>query len=415
MALPGMQAPTPSKHKSPHPSVFFLLNLPRGLTGGYITVVLPFLVTKAGLPVLTAASIVAVTLSPKAWKIVWAPLADVGLTLKKWYVIGASVAGGMLLLQSLVPINHRSVPVLTLVLFLMECGANLLAAPLGALMADAMPDQLKGRASAWYQIGGKVGTGVGGGVGLWLAVHTGSSAITGVTFGSACLLCMSGLTFLKEPERNLSASVLSRLRATGLELWQLVKSKDGWLVAALAVSPIGISGADDFWSAIAHEWGASARTVVVITGFASAAVGSGGCLLAGWFADRADRRRVYLATGMLVALAGLVLATTPHVPAVFVAGTLFQKLCIGMADAALYALILQVIGRTAAATKFAVLAALGNLGELYVTLAAGWTHDRWGATAMLVIESSVALVLVAVAAILLRSLRAKPTLVSVPD
>ena len=410
-----MQAPTLSKLKSPHPSVFFLLNLPRGLTGGYITVVMPFLVTRAGLPVLTAASIVAIALSPKAWKIVWAPLADVGLTLKKWYVIGASVAGGMLLLQSVVPINRRTVPILTFGLFLMECGANLLAAPLGALMADAMPDELKGRAAAWYQIGAKVGTGIGGGVGLWLAVHADSGMVSGVVLGLACIGCTLGLTILDEPKRSLSESVLSRLRSTGLELWQLIKSRDGWLVAALAVSPIGVSGVDDFWSAIAHEWGASDRTVILVTGFASAAVACVGCLFAGWWADRGDRRRVYLATGTLVAVAGVALAIGPRVSGMFVAGTLFQKFCIGMADAALYALILHVIGRKAAATKFAVLAALGNLGELYMTMAAGWTHDHWGVTPMLVVESSAGLILVVVAAILLRSRRVKPTLVAMPD
>lgn len=239
--------------RSPHPSVFLFLNLPRGLTGGYITVVLPYLATRAGLPVLTAASIVAIALSPKAWKVVWAPLADIGLTLKKWYIIGASVAGGMLLLQSLLPLTWRFVPFVTAGLFITECGANLLAAPLGALMADAIPDQLKGRAAAWYQFGGKLGTGAGGGMGLWLAVHTGTGALAGVTLGLSCIGCILGLTFLDEPERRLSRGALARLKETGFELWSMLKSRDGLLVAVLALSPIGISGVDDFWSAVAHE------------------------------------------------------------------------------------------------------------------------------------------------------------------
>ncbi len=33
-----MHNPPPTHARSPHPSVFLLLNLPRGLTGGYITV-----------------------------------------------------------------------------------------------------------------------------------------------------------------------------------------------------------------------------------------------------------------------------------------------------------------------------------------------------------------------------------------
>lgn len=83
-----------SPRDSPHPSIFLLLNLPFGITGGYITIVVPYLVTRAGLPVLTAASIVAIGLAPKAAKLFWAPLADIGLTLKKWYVIGAATAAG---------------------------------------------------------------------------------------------------------------------------------------------------------------------------------------------------------------------------------------------------------------------------------------------------------------------------------
>jgi MFS transporter, PAT family, beta-lactamase induction signal transducer AmpG len=398
-----MHNPPPALARSPHPSVFLLLNLPRGLTAGYITVVLPFLVTRAGLPVLTAASIVAISLSPKAWKIVWAPLADVGLTLKKWYVIGACVAGGMLLLQSLLPISRSTVPFLTAGLFITECGANLLAAPLGALMADAMPDNLKGQAAGWYQLGGKVGTGVGGGAGLWLAVRTGSGASAGVALGLACIACVIGLSLLDEPERRLASGALARLKETAVELWQMLKSRDGLLVAALAVSPIGISGVDDFWSAIANEWGASARTVVLVTGFASAAIACAGCLVAGWWADRADRRRVYLATGALVAAASTALALAPHAPHVFVVGTLVQKFFIGMSDAAMYALFLHVIGRSAAATKFAVLAALGNVGELYMTVTSGWVHDHWGATTMLIVESAAALVCVVAAALLLRS------------
>ena len=87
----------------------------------------------------------------------------------------------------------------------------------------------------------------------------------------------------------------------------------------------------------------------------------------------------------------------------FVGGTLAQAFFIGMSDAALYALILHVIGRSAAATKFAVLAALGNVGDLYMTVTSGWVHDHSGTTTMLTVESVVALIFIAVAVPLLRS------------
>jgi len=387
---------------SPHPSVFLLLNLPFGITGGYITVVVPYLVTRAGLPVLTAASIVAIGLAPKAGKLFWAPLADIGLTLKKWYAIGAATAGGMLLLQGFVPLTRMTVPFVAVALFAAELGSSLLSPSLGGLMAQAMPDDLKGQAAGWYQLGGKVGAGAGGGIGLWLAVHTPMPAAPGLVLGLACIGCVIGLRFLHEPERRLSANALDRLEQIARELWQLIKSREGLLVAALAVSPIGISGVDNFWSGVAVEWKASANTIVLVTGFGRAAIGGAGCLLAGWWADRADRRVVYLATGAFVAAAGISLALTPHVPGAFVVGTLTQKLFIGMSDAALSALILGVIGRSAAATKYTVLAALGNIGELYMTVTSGWIHDRWSTETMLVVESVSALVCIVVAAVLLK-------------
>ena len=391
---------------SPHPSIFLLLNLPFGMTGGYITVVVPYLVTRAGLPVLMAASIVAIGLAPKAGKFFWAPLADIGLTLKKWYVIGAATASGMLLLQGLMPLTRTTVPFVAAALFIAELGSSLLSPSLGALMAEAMPDNLKGQAAGWYQLGGKVGAGAGGGIGLWLAVHA-TPAAPGLVLGLACLGCITGLRFLNEPERHLSAYALDRVKQIARELWQLLKSREGLVVAALAVSPIGISGVDNFWSGIAREWGVSAGTIVLVTGFGRAAIAGAGCLLAGWWADRADRRVVYLATGAFLAAAGIALALTPHVPGVFVVGTLTQKLFIGMSDAALSALILAVIGRSAAATKYTVLAALGNIGELYMTVTSGWIHDRWSTAIMLIVESVAALLCIGVAAVVLKRISAE--------
>lgn len=387
---------------SAHPSIFLLLNLPFRITSGYIVVVVPFLVTRAGLPVLTAASIVAIGLAPKAGKLLWAPLADIGLTLKKWYVIGAVMAGGMLLLQGFVPLTRTTVPIVAAALFAAELGSSLLAPSLGGLMAETMPEELKGRAAGWYQLGGKIGRGGGGGIGLWLAVNTPATPVPGLVLGLACIACIIGLRLLREPERRLSASVLDRVKQVACELWQLIKSREGLLVAALAVSPIGISGVDNFWSGVAAEWRVSASTIVLVTGFASAVISCAGCLLAGWWADRADRRVVYLATGSFVAAAGIALALTPHGPGAFVVGTLAQKLFIGMSDAALSALILGVIGRSAAATKYTVLAALGNVGELYMTVTSGWMHDRWSTETMLVVESVSALVCIVVAAVLLK-------------
>ncbi len=399
-----MNSEPPSRRNSPHPSIFLFLNLPFGMTTGYIVVAVPFLATRAGLSVATTASVVAIGLAPKAWKVFWSPLADIGLTLKTWYVIGVSIGGGMLLLSTLVPLRPMTVPLVTAVLFVAEFGSSLLAPTLGALMADVIPDKVKGRAAGWYQLGGKIGRGIGGGAGLWLAVHAATPVAAGLVLGLACVACIVGMRYLREPERRLSPSAVRRLAEIGRELWQLVKSREGALVAALAVSPIGVSGVDNFWSGIATEWKVPVSTVVLVTGFASAALAAAGCLLAGWWADRQDRRIVYLATGGLVAAATAALALAPHVPEVFIAGTLAQRLFVAMSDAAMSALILGVIGRSAAATKFTVLSALGNVSEIYMTVTSGWVHDRWSTPTMLIVESVSALLFIGIAAVFLKRL-----------
>ena len=387
---------------SPHPSIFLLLNLPFGITTGYVVVAIPFLATRGGLPVLTAASIVGIAIAPKAWKVLWSPVADLGLTLKKWYVIGASMAGAMLVFQGLVPLTRSTVPFVAAALFAAEFGSSLLAPSLGGLMAEAMPDKLKGQAAGWYQLGGKVGHGLGGGAGLWLAVHGATPATVGFVLGLVCIGCIVGLRLVREPERRLSAGAVERVVAVLRELWQLLRSRDGAVVAALALSPIGVSGVDNFWSGIAAEWGVSASTVVLVTGFASVAVAFVGCLLAGLWADRGDRRIVYLGTGCLLAVACATLAVAPHVPGVFIAGTLAHKLVVSMCDVALSALTLSVIGRSAAATKYTVLAGLGNVPEVYMTVTSGWIHDRWSTATMLIVESIVALLFISAAALLLK-------------
>ena len=396
--------------ESPHPVIFLLLNLPFGITTGYIIVAVPFLSTRAGLPVLTAASIVSIAITPKAWKVVWSPLADMGLTLKTWYSIGAATAGGMLLLQSLVPLTRSTMVFVTAALFVAEFGSSLLSPSIGGLIADTVPEKLKGRAAGWYQLGGKVGRGFGGGVGLWLALRFTTPVAAGFVLGLVCFLCMTGLMFLHESERRLSTRAVQRILDVGGELWHLIRSRDGAVVLALSLSPIGVSGVDNFWSGIAHEWGASVRSVVLVTGFASAGVSSLGCLLAGWWADRKDRRYVYLATGALLAFTSAVLAMLPRVSGVFVGGTLVHRMVVGMCDVALTALALNVIGRSkAAATKFAVFAGMGNVPEIYMTITSGWTHDRWNTAIMLITEAVLGLVSIAIAAWLLRGSRTENT------
>jgi hypothetical protein len=119
-----------------------------------------------------------------------------------------------------------------------------------------------------------------------------------------------------------------------------------------------------------------------------------------------DRRVVYLAGGGILALVGTVLAITPRNPVLFTAGTLSYTMTVGICNAAFSALILSTIGRGAAATKCAIIAAIGNLPVSYMTALDGWVHDRWGSVVMLVTEAAICVLLIVVTAFVLRSVPA---------
>src|ERR1700687_2653110 len=98
---------------STSPLTFFFLVLPMGISAGYVGVTMPFILTRAGFSVGAAAAIVAVGLSANIWRFLWGPIADLTLSLRKWYWIGLGTCAATLFLLSLIPIRQDRVAGLT--------------------------------------------------------------------------------------------------------------------------------------------------------------------------------------------------------------------------------------------------------------------------------------------------------------
>lgn len=62
------------------PFIFFFLVLPYGISSGFVSITLPFVLTRAGFSVATAASIVAIGVSANLWRFLWG-LVNPGLAL----------------------------------------------------------------------------------------------------------------------------------------------------------------------------------------------------------------------------------------------------------------------------------------------------------------------------------------------
>src|SRR5256714_6223612 len=166
--------------ESTHPFVFFFLVLPYGISSGFVSITLPFVLTRVGFSVALAASIVAVGVSANLWRFLWGPVADFSLTARRWYLLGLTTAAGTLFVLGFIPLQQNLIGLLAIVVFVSQVASTFIVLQVGGLMAHTVSEEAKGRAAGWYQAGNLGGTGLGGGVGVWLAAHVSKEAAGGV-------------------------------------------------------------------------------------------------------------------------------------------------------------------------------------------------------------------------------------------
>src|SRR5437667_122464 len=92
--------------ESTHPFVFFFLVLPYGISSGFVSITLPFILTRVGFSVALAASFVAIGVSANLWRFLWGPVADLTLTARRWYLLGLGTSAATLVILALLPLHH---------------------------------------------------------------------------------------------------------------------------------------------------------------------------------------------------------------------------------------------------------------------------------------------------------------------
>jgi MFS transporter, PAT family, beta-lactamase induction signal transducer AmpG len=392
-----------SKREATAPSVFFFLVLPYGISSGFVSITLPFIVTRGGFSVAMAASIGAVGVSANLWRFLWGPVADLTLTARRWYFIGLATAAGTLVLLGFIPFQQNAVGVLMAVVFISQVAGTLIVLPVGGLMAHTVAEEAKGRAAGWYQAGNLGGTGLGGGVGIWLASHVSKEA-AGITLAIAMLASAAAIYFASDVRIVSIESVGQRMRLLWRDMLDLLRAAIPLLTIVLVASPIGAGAMNGLWSAVAPDWKAEPDLVALVTGILNGAISAVGCVAGGWIADRIGRWWAYFGSGVALALVAIVMAIIPRTPQSFSLGVSAYALFVGMAYAAFSAIVLFAIGRGAASTKYAALSSLGNIPVVYMTVLNGWIHDRFGTASMLATEAVAGVVCVALALFVLQKI-----------
>ncbi len=387
-----------------NPITYLFLLLPYGISNGFCTITLPYALVQHGFSVAAVASVVALGLSPNVWRFVGAPVVDLTLSLRSWYLIGLAACVASLIGVGAMTLRPETAVMLTLVVFVSQVGANLVVIPVGGFIAHTVREEEKGRAAGWYQAGNLGGTGIGGGIGVWI-VSQFSFFTAGVTLAAAMIVAALALRFVPDVRPFVSESVSHRIRLMGRDLLDLLRTPIGLLTAILVTSPIGSGAMNNLWSAVAPDWHTGVNTVALVTGVLNGVVGALGCVVGGWMTDRVGRWWAYFGSGVFLAIVAVGMAIAARSPGVFSAGVLAYAFVGGVAYAAFSALVLFAIGRGAASTKYALLSSFGNLPVIYVTALDGWSHDRYGSAAMLYIEALAGIVAVLLAAVAVWQLR----------
>ena len=163
----------------------------------------------------------AIGVSANVWRFLWGPVADLTLTLRRWYAIGVVAGAGTLLFLSFMPLRDNAT--LPAVVLLSQVAGTLVVLPVGGLMAHTVPEEKKGRAGGWYQAGCLGGLGLGGGAGVWLADHY-SIAIAGAALCAAMVLCLGALYFVPSVRAVAGERLGEKMREIGRDFRQMLSS-----------------------------------------------------------------------------------------------------------------------------------------------------------------------------------------------
>jgi len=394
------------KQQFANPLYIFFLVLPAFISSGFVSITLPYLLVHNGFSVAQTAAIVAVGVSANLWRFVWGPVADLTLSLRKWYWIGVIACTAMLLILCVIPLTVKGAVLLTSLVFISQIAGTFVLLPIGGFMANRIEEHHKGRASGWYQAGNLGGTGLGGGAGLWLATHY-NVEVAGIGLCIASLLSALIVMLIQDVKQETQKSIVKEMATLGKDILGMLKVPIILFVIILLMLPIGTGAASNLWSAIANDWKTDADTVALVTGLLSGIIGGVGSVIGGFLIDRFGNWIAYLGSGALCAVVTIIMAVLPYNPEAFIGGVLAYAFGLGLLNAAFSSVILFAIGKKNASTKYSLLSSLGNLPVVYMTVFDGWAHDKHDSKYMLVAEAVVGIIFIAICVVVLKQIKVK--------
>jgi PAT family beta-lactamase induction signal transducer AmpG len=362
-----MAATAPAGHRAhPPPWLFGIVGIPYGVGGSFNGQIMPRLGDQAGLDFSTIGWFSTLLFIPPMIQFLYAPVVDIGPKRKHWLillsVLGAGCFAGTFAMK--LPDDETWFLVLG---FLGQLLTGLTGSCNGGLLAMSMPDEVRGQASAWLNIGNLSGAGASAWVVLTMYDYAISPALIAAAFSVMLVAPAFAIILVDEPKRM-------RRDADEVfgDMWRSVRdvvtSRAGITGILLCISPVGTAALTNYFSAMGTAFSADSSVVDFASGPGNAIVTAIGAGIGGWLCDSYNRRSMYLLSGALTAVVGVGLALSPHDNMSYLIGVHLYLLVTGFCYSAFTATVLETIGTAgkAASTQYALFVAAGNVGITYV-------------------------------------------------
>lgn len=377
------------------PVLYGVLNLSHGIAQGLVTVTLAYVLAQRGFSVASIAGLESLWFLPLACRVVIAPVLDLSLTPTKWCVICIAALSGGMLAFNFVRLEAGYLLLIATLILTMSAAAAAATICLCAAMALTTPSARRGAVAGWMTAGNLGGTGLGGGLGLWVTVHAGGLSVATLAMALVSLASALPLVLFRLPARRPATGLPGQSAVLIGALVGLARSRDGVLAMIMAILPVGLGAAAGLMPAVAGDWRASADLVAGVTGVLGGLVVIPGAIVGGYICDRFPRRPTYIWVTFAYAVAEVANALAPHSPETFTVFVLLNAFLFGMAFAALSAVILDCLGLAAPGTVSALLTSMGNIPNVAGLALIGLVQTRYGSTAMLLAEAGVAAIFLA--------------------
>jgi len=352
--------------------IFGVTAVPYGVCGSFIATLLPYFFRQAGISVEDIGWFATATMVPSFLNFLYAPIVDVGPRRRTWLVL-MTVASAACLCAALtleLPRQAGSFVVLTIAGQVLN---GLIGPCNGGLMAITLDDGERGKAAGWLNAGNLGGGALGAGAILLMAESFSKTAVAATLAASMILPALAAFA-IPEPARA-EVRAGEHMRAMLGDVWKTAKSRPGWTGMLFCISPVGSAALLNYFAGLAVDYQATPRMVALVNGALNGLITAAGSLTGGWLCDRVDRRRAYLASGVLSAIVGIGMACAPLSPTTYAVGVSVYFFVAGICYAAFSSVVLEAVGKAgaSASAQYALFVAAGNFAITYV----GWIDTRF--------------------------------------